>query len=175
MYGLENLASIPGTVGASPIQNIGAYGKQVDQYISSVEVFDPKTQNLLVFSRQDCHFGYRDSIFKQSTHKHLIVVAVTFELSNNPSIDCEYEPVASILRGLSTSPVPKDVYDIVREVRSSKLPDTVTHPNTGSTFKNPILSKKLYENIRTQYPNMPSYIQEDGLYKVPAGWLIETA
>lgn len=174
MYGLENLASIPGTVGASPVQNIGAYGKQVQDYIESVEVFDTISRTFHHISNQDCQFGYRESLFKKPQNKHLIIVAVVYLLSDDPVVDCMYDPVATILSERE-NPIPQDVYDIVEAVRASKLPDIHKYPNTGSTFKNPIIDKNLYNTLLVQYPDMPSYKQVDDRCKIPAGWLIDKA
>lgn len=175
--GLENLSLIPGTVGASPIQNIGAYGVEVKDHIESVEAFDIETLTLKTFYNDECHFGYRESVFKRNLRGKFIVTAVTFKLTKkNHELRISYGAIQQELMGKDIKkPTIQDISNAVINIRSSKLPDPKICPNTGSFFKNPIVSKEIYLELKQKYPEIPHYLVDDTLVKIPAGWLIEKA
>ncbi|MCB0409315.1 MAG: UDP-N-acetylmuramate dehydrogenase [Flavobacteriales bacterium] len=172
--GVENLSLIPGSVGASPMQNIGAYGVEVKDLIEEVEVLDLKNFSIKTFKNSECEFGYRTSIFKTSHKDKYFITAVTFRLSKKPNLNTSYGAIESELmnRGI-TKPSIKDVSDAVIAIRQSKLPDPAKIGNSGSFFKNPIVTVEELKNIQNEYENVPNYLQEDGTYKIAAGWLIE--
>ena len=173
--GIENLALIPGTVGAAPIQNIGAYGVELERVFHSLELFDMRDQSFKTFIRRDCRFGYRDSIFKQELKGDIIVTKVTFQLSmSNHTIHDSYSSLQSYLKGHNiTSPTIEDIYRAVIDIRTSKLPDPNLIGNAGSFFKNPIVNRDLFERLKSQNENMPFYEMNDDRVKIPAAWLIE--
>lgn len=172
--GVENLSLIPGSVGASPMQNIGAYGVEVKDLIDEVEVLDLKKLSIKTFKNSECEFGYRTSIFKTSHKDKYFITSVTFRLSKKPNLNTSYGAIESELmnRGI-TKPSIKDVSDAVIAIRQSKLPDPAKIGNSGSFFKNPIVTVEELKNIQNEYENVPNYLQEDGTYKIAAGWLIE--
>ena len=168
LCGLENLAGIPGSVGAAPIQNIGAYGVQVEEAIVSVEVYDREDSCSRVLSRADCCFGYRDSIFKGAYRNRMIVTKVSFALSD------QFAPITSYrdLRGANVT-TPLSMARLVTRVREEKLPNPTTTPNVGSFFKNPVLSKSAYEAFRLAHPGAPEGVPSGAGTKIHAAWLIE--
>lgn len=173
--GLENLSLIPGTVGAAPMQNIGAYGVEIEEIFVSLEAIDIHTGNLLTFEHQDCKFGYRDSIFKQEWKSKLCIISVTLKLtSHDHPIRNTYAALQEELdnKGI-TNPGIKDISAAVITIRQSKLPDPRELGNAGSFFKNPEISRDLLENIQKEYPGIPFWDIEDNMVKIPAGWLIE--
>lgn len=174
--GIENLSLIPGTVGAAPIQNIGAYGVELEEVFEWLMAVDINTGKRLRFEKGECKFGYRDSIFKNKLKGRVIVTQVVLKLSKNPRINRSYGAIESKLkeRGI-TDPTIEDISDIVIEIRNSKLPHPDTLGNAGSFFKNPVVEKEVYERIKEGYPELPGYPMEVGRIKVPAGWLIEEA
>ncbi len=177
--GLENLSLIPGTVGAAPIQNIGAYGLEVAERFHSLTAYDFATGCLVAFGRDDCRFGYRDSIFKQESW-HLggrfAITAVVFRLPKAWEPNIRYSDVASELAAREISaPRPRDVAAAVIAIRQRKLPDPAVLPNAGSFFQNPVVSGEFAARLRTAYPTLPCYPQPDGRVKLAAGWLIEQA
>lgn len=173
-FGLENLALIPGTVGASPIQNIGAYGVEMRDFFHSLTAWDADSGRLLTLSSDDCCFGYRNSVFKTSSGRRLVITSVTFRLSATPKIMIDYGDVRTILQDmLIEKPTPRDVFDAVCRIRRSKLPDPDVLPNVGSFFKNPILEADALARLRRGCPDVPQYAQNDGRAKVAAGWLID--
>jgi UDP-N-acetylmuramate dehydrogenase len=173
-YGVENLALIPGTVGAAPIQNIGAYGVEVKDVIEWVEFFrwdDKKVQRL---SHAECRFAYRDSIFKQELSGKGIIVSVGFRLHKQARLNTSYGAIEAELNHMGiSSPTPMDVAHAVMHIRRSKLPDPAFIGNAGSFFKNPTIPLEQYRELKSRFPEMPSYPVNDQLVKVPAGWLIE--
>jgi UDP-N-acetylmuramate dehydrogenase len=172
--GLENLSLIPGTVGASPIQNIGAYGLEIRDCFHSLTAFDFVTGELKIFQRQDCAFGYRDSIFKSGEQNRYVIVDVSFALAKQWQPRLAYGDVAKYLQDRDiAAPTPKDVSDAIISIRQSKLPDPAVIGNAGSFFKNPVVSSELRNQICQQHPNCVSYLQTNGEYKLAAGWLIE--
>lgn len=171
-FGLENLSLIPGTVGASPIQNIGAYGVEVKDFIEDVLVYDLHKGKLLTFTNEECHFSYRHSVFKNNPR--YIVVSVRFKLSNKPKLNLSYGDIAQKASALPTKPTPQDLRNIIINTRQSKLPDPQELGNVGSFFHNPILPREQVENLLIKHPGIPIFTTsnpED--IKISAGWLID--
>ncbi len=176
--GFENLALIPGSVGAAPMQNIGAYGVEIKQVVESVAYLDLETLELKYLDNAECKFGYRDSIFKQELKGKVIITEVTFVLSRDTAPNVSYEQLRVQLTSMGIIPEEatiNQVYDAVVAVRSSKLPDPKLIGNAGSFFKNPVLPNLQFEQLKSNYPEIPSYPDKEGFTKVPAGWLIEQA
>jgi len=173
-YGLENLSLIPGSVGASPLQNIGAYGVEIKDVFQQLEALNIQTGELKVFTAQECAFGYRDSVFKNAEKGKWIVVFVTFKLSKMPAVKIEYGTIKSVLEAHNiTSPTPLQVSQAVTAIRQAKLPDPKTLGSAGSFFKNPIITKAALEKLKKEHPEIPNFAESDSHFKVPAGWLIE--
>ncbi|MBX8565978.1 UDP-N-acetylmuramate dehydrogenase [Pseudomonas cichorii] len=173
--GLENLSLIPGTVGAAPMQNIGAYGVEIKDVFHSLTALDRQSGELCEFSLEDCRFGYRDSVFKQQPGRWLIL-RVRFTLQRAPSLHLEYGPVRQRLDDMGIKePTPFDVSRAICEIRSEKLPDPAVLGNAGSFFKNPLVTAGQSEAIKRNYPGVVGYPQADGRVKLAAGWLIEQA
>ncbi len=175
-YGIENLALIPGTVGAAPIQNIGAYGVELVEVFESLEALDIEKEEQKTFSKNDCHFGYRDSVFKGELKNKVVITNVRLKLSKVSKINTSYVALKDNLdrKGIS-QPTIKDVFNSVVEVRKSKLPDPDVIGNNGSFFKNPVIPVFHFDELKQQYPEMPSYPVTEHLVKIPAGWLIDKA
>jgi UDP-N-acetylmuramate dehydrogenase len=174
--GIENLSLIPGSVGAAPIQNIGAYGVELEDVFESLEAFMLDSKEIRTFSKSDCKFGYRDSIFKKELKGKAIITSVTFKLFRNGEVNTSYKALSDLLesKGLS-KPTIKDVSDAVIEIRQSKLPDPKEIGNTGSFFKNPVISVQQFDLLKSEFPELPSYPVTERLVKIPAGWLIDKA
>ena len=172
--GVENLSLIPGTVGASPIQNIGAYGVELKDVFESCTAFEIKTGQIKTFTFEDCHFGYRESIFKGELKGQYIITDVSFRLSSKPKINTSYGAIETELRqrGIE-SPDIADVSAAVSHIRVSKLPDPSTIGNAGSFFKNPVIEKYEFADIAAKFPDVVHYPTPDGKIKLAAGWLIE--
>lgn len=175
--GLENLSLIPGNVGASPIQNIGAYGVEIKDLFLNLRAFELETGEERVFSQEECQFGYRDSVFKREYRGRLIVVEVAFRLQKAPhSLNLEYGAIKDELSKAGiTDPTIRDVSNAVIAIRQSKLPDPAQIGNAGSFFKNPEVSKTQFDALKAIYSTMPGYVVDDATMKIPAGWLIEQA
>ena len=173
--GLENLSLIPGTVGAAPMQNIGAYGVEIKDVFAGLTALDRQTGELRDFSLEECNFAYRDSLFKQQPGRWLIL-RVRFKLDRAAHLHLEYGPVRQRLteQGIE-QPTPSDVSRAICSIRSEKLPDPAVLGNAGSFFKNPLVSAALVEQIKAQHPDLVAYAQPDGQVKLAAGWLIERA
>ena len=171
--GLENLASIPGTVGAAPIQNIGAYGVEVASRIESVMAWNVPESRMQTFSRRDCQFGYRDSFFKRAPAGTWIIVCVRFALPRCWSPVLGYPDLAHRPELAAADVSARKVFNAVVQVRRAKLPDPAVLPNAGSFFKNPVVSADRYGALLGQFPALVSYAQPDGTRKLAAGWLIE--
>lgn len=173
-YGLENLALIPGTVGAAPIQNIGAYGIELERFVSAVHGIDLVSTERFSLSAKECCFSYRDSIFKQALRDKVLITAVDLRLSRQASVELSYPALQAALqeRGLC-EPTPLEIFSAVVALRRSKLPDPAIEANAGSFFKNPQLDASQFLRLQQQFPQMPSYPLLDGGAKVPAAWLIE--
>ena len=171
-WGLENLSHIPGSVGATPIQNVGAYGVEVGDLIESVEVYDIKADTLRTFSVFDCQFGYRDSIFKTSEGRSVCIIAVTFRLHTKPSPRLTYVDLAERLSD-QTGLTPAQVRKEVCRIRAKKFPDWHTVGTAGSFFKNPIISNTQAKEIIKRYPELPVYALAGEQVKVPLGWILD--
>lgn len=175
--GMENLALIPGNVGTAPVQNIGAYGVELKDIFHSCEVMDLKTQKLKTMTLNDCRFSYRESVFKSTLASQYVITSVTFKLTNVTK-NTAYKPktsygdIQAALQLLGSASI-KNVAHAVINIRNSKLPDPAILGNSGSFFKNPIISKTQYENLQIKYNTMPHYPVSEHEVKVPAGWLIE--
>ncbi|MBN9336757.1 MAG: UDP-N-acetylmuramate dehydrogenase, partial [Chryseobacterium sp.] len=174
--GLENLSLIPGNVGTSPMQNIGAYGTEIKDVFESCKVLNLETLELETLNSGQCQFGYRDSIFKQEGKGKYVILEVTFRLTRKDhKIDVEYGAIQSELAKMGISnPTIQDVSKAVINIRQSKLPDPKVIGNAGSFFKNPTISASQFENLKQNFENIPGYPNGD-FVKVPAGWLIEQA
>ena len=166
--GLENLALIPGTVGAAPIQNIGAYGREVADFIETVDAVEIGSGKPLQFSNQACQFGYRDSVFKQQWANRCLITAVTFELPKQWQAQINYA-------GLDTldKPDAATIFAEVIRVRQQKLPDPAVQGNAGSFFKNPVVAAQVFNTLQHDFVSIPHYVQADGQIKIPAAWLID--
>ncbi|WP_333600232.1 UDP-N-acetylmuramate dehydrogenase [Flavobacterium sp.] len=175
--GLENMSLIPGNVGTTPVQNIGAYGTEIKDTFVSCEAMNIATQDMKTFSKEECHFGYRESIFKHEAKDQFIITSVVFRLTKrNHKINTSYGDITKELEKQNvTTPTLKDVSNAVIAIRQSKLPDPKELGNSGSFFKNPIIPKVDYDKIHAHHPNMPHYVVSETQVKVPAGWLIEQA
>ena len=174
--GLENLSLIPGTVGAAPMQNIGAYGVEIKDVFVSLEAIHKQTLELRTFELEECAFGYRESVFKHELKDQYFITSVTFKLQKFPTLHVDYGAISQTLEAKQIrKPSIKDVSDAVIEIRQSKLPNPEEIGNSGSFFKNPVISGELFEQIQKEYPEIPSYPAGYDEVKVPAGWLIEKA
>lgn len=175
--GLENLSLIPGNVGTCPIQNIGAYGVEVKDTITKVEALHIETGKLVQFSNEECKFGYRNSIFKNEVKGNYIITSVSFKLTKqNHNFNTSYGAIETELTSKNiTKPNLKNISDAVIAIRKSKLPDPKEIGNSGSFFKNPVITKAHFLTLQKTYPEIPSYIVSENQVKVPAGWLIEKA
>jgi len=172
--GVENLSLIPGCVGASPMQNIGAYGVEIKDVFHELTAFDLETGAIKKFSKTDCEFGYRESVFKRKFKNKYIIVDVSFVLSKKPSLSTHYGAINDELKKLGiTNPGIKDVSNAVIAIRQSKLPDPTIIGNAGSFFKNPEIPAKQHDTLKQNFPNLVSYPLENGQFKLAAGWLIE--
>lgn len=170
--GIENLALIPGTVGASPIQNIGAYGVEVKDTIDSVRYWDQERNLFQEIDNAGCRFGYRDSIFKNELKGRIVVCSVVFRLAKNPVLNTAYGAILDELAAMGQEPNVVSIAQAVINIRRSKLPDPAVTGNAGSFFKNPVISIAEFEALKAAHPGIPSFIAPEGV-KVPAGWLIE--
>lgn len=173
--GIENLSLIPGNVGTSPMQNIGAYGVEIKDVFFELDALDIKTNTLKTFSKEVCNFGYRESFFKKEGKGKYIIVSVTFKLTKSEhKLNTDYGAIqAELEKNKITNPSITDVSNAVITIRQSKLPDPKEIGNSGSFFKNPVISKAHFENLKVNYPKIPHYLLPDDLVKIPAGWLIE--
>ncbi|MFI3248073.1 MAG: UDP-N-acetylmuramate dehydrogenase [Rikenellaceae bacterium] len=176
LWGAENLSLIPGKTGAAPIQNIGAYGVEICDFLKSVEYFDPLTLQVKQIKAADCNFGYRDSIFKRELKGQVIVTAIEIVLSKVENPQLHYADLVQRVsqRGGATL---RNIRDVICEIRNEKLPDTTKVGNAGSFFKNPIVSISELEELKLKYPNIPSYPigADSSNVKLAAGWLIDQA
>lgn len=173
-YGLENLVRIPGLVGASPVQNIGAYGIEVETFFEDLEAIDLETGELRRFAKDACGFGYRTSRFKTEPRDRFLITAVTFRLLRSPCLRTDYEALSRELGSLSgKSLTARAVADAVDRIRQRKLPDPGTIGNVGSFFKNPVVDASAAETLCADFPDLPFYPSPGGGRKVAAGWLIE--
>ena len=170
-FGLENLALIPGSVGAAPVQNIGAYGVEIAQMIECVHVVDVRSGDIRALTADECCFSYRDSLFKTSEGKHLIIWAVDLRLSKRPVVNTSYPALREAVPHHTATPF--DVLTAVIAVRQSKLPDPSVEANVGSFFKNPIVDRVTAEHLKGDYPDMPQYPVDANTVKLSAAWMID--
>lgn len=171
LYGLQNLALIPGLVGASPVQNIGAYGVEVGEFIHAVEVYDRKLKKFDSIPASDCHFSYRHSIFKDDPTRY-VITHVTFKLLKQANLKLNYGDLKAAVGDNLTA---ENLQQQVIRIRQSKLPDPKEFPNVGSFFKNPIVNQQVFDQIAVHFPNLPHYPQANDQVKMAAGWLIDQA
>ena len=169
--GLENLALIPGTVGAAPIQNIGAYGVEIGEYIDSVKAFDSKSYAFVTLTKEACQFAYRDSYFRQNPHR-FIVTKVVFKIPKQWQARIHYADLAKQFSG-NLNPSPEEIFLAVCKIRTQKLPDPKMIGNAGSFFQNPIVPNEQYKTLLHKYPGLVSYPDALGKRKLAAGWLID--
>jgi UDP-N-acetylmuramate dehydrogenase len=172
--GLENLSLIPGCVGASPMQNIGAYGAEIKDVFESLEAYDLTTGEKKIFTAPECEFGYRESVFKNRFKDKYLIASVTFRLKKNAVLNTSYGAINEQLTAMHvTAPTIRDVSEAVINIRSSKLPDPKKIGNAGSFFKNPEVSAVKYHSLKEKFPLLVAYPLSNGNYKLAAGWLIE--
>lgn len=174
LHGLENLALIPGTVGAAPIQNIGAYGVELQQFFVELEAFDLSSGERRHYNSEQCEFAYRDSIFKHTLNQRAVVLSVTLQLHESTATNTSYPALREQLGSEQASP--RQVFDAVCRIRSAKLPNPDELGNAGSFFKNPLVSLAKYQQLKSRYPDIPMYqTEEQGLVKIPAAWMLDAA
>jgi len=176
-YGLENLALIPGTVGAAPVQNIGAYGVEVESFIEQVECFDLRKGEFTCLSHHDCRFAYRDSFIKRAGQGNYVVTSVDFMLHKQQQLVLNYKPLLEYFAGQSKVTA-QQLFDRVCQIRTEKLPNPVQLANAGSFFKNPLITANHYQNLKQSFPGLVAFPVDGGehkMFKVAAGWLIEKA
>ena len=171
-YGLENLSLIPGNAGAAPIQNIGAYGVELSDRFHSLHAVDLASGEIVTLDREQCHFGYRDSIFKGELRDRLLITQINLSLTKQPQLVLDYPALRDQL-GAAHDTTPLQVSEAVCALRSSKLPDPAKIANAGSFFKNPVIAQAQFKGLRAAYPQLPAFPQSNGDIKIPAGWLIE--
>ena len=175
-HGVENLAHIPGKVGAAPVQNIGAYGMELKDSFAECEAIDLATGETKVFIKEECHFGYRESIFKHELKGQYVITSVDFLLKKEAPLHLEYGNIKAYLEQNGIEhPTLQQLHDAICAIRDAKLPDVKQIGSAGSFFKNPVISIEQFEDLQQQYPNVPHYPDTEGMVKVPAGWLIEQA
>ena len=175
-HGVENLAYIPGKIGAAPIQNIGAYGMELKDSFLQCEAINMATGETKVFNKAECHFGYRESIFKGELKGRYVITTVDFLLKKEAPLHLEYGNIKAYLEqnGIE-NPTLQQLHDAICAIRDAKLPDVKQIGSAGSFFKNPIIEREQFEALLKEYPTMPHYDEPNGKVKVPAGWLIEQA
>lgn len=174
-YGLQNLALIPGTVGAAPIQNIGAYGVELESVFIELECVEIEFAKTRVFDKELCQFAYRDSVFKNQLRDKVVITSVTLKLQKQASNNLSYPALRQYFENLNVEhPLPGQVFNVVCKIRNSKLPNPTEIPNAGSFFKNPIISEQHYQNLIKQHPDIVAFPVDGGI-KLAAGWLIERA
>ena len=175
-HGVENLAHIPGKVGAAPVQNIGAYGMELKDSFLQCEAINLYTGESKVFTKEDCRFGYRESVFKNELKGKFVITSVDFLLKKEAPLHLEYGNIKTYLEqnGIER-PTLQQLHDAICAIRDTKLPDVKQIGSAGSFFKNPVIERTQYEALLKDYPTMPHYDEPNGKVKVPAGWLIEQA
>jgi UDP-N-acetylmuramate dehydrogenase len=172
--GVENLSLIPGNIGASPMQNIGAYGVEIKDVFHELEAYHLQEQQLTRFSLQDCAFGYRESVFKNKYKGQFVITSVTYRLNKIPAFNTKYGAIRQELDAMGARDLSiQTISEAVIRIRSSKLPDPKMIGNAGSFFKNPIVEQAKFSVLEKKYPGIPSFPADEGFIKVPAGWLIE--
>jgi UDP-N-acetylmuramate dehydrogenase len=172
LSGIENLALIPGSVAASPVQNIGAYGMEVKDTITKVHTIDIEERTKKVFNNKECKFKYRDSIFKSELKNKIVITKVEFKLSKTALNIISY---GNIKKELKKEPSPMNIAEVIIKIRQQKLPDPIKIGNSGSFFKNPVISLRKFKKIKKKFPEIVSYKVTENKIKIAAGWLIEDA
>lgn len=173
--GIENLSLIPGTVGAAPIQNIGAYGVEAKDSIQAITAFDTQLKKWVVLQNKDCHFDYRNSLFKQEKNRY-IITEVQFSLQKQPNLRTDYGAIREVLHNKQIKQASiEDISNAIIEIRTAKLPDPLVLGNAGSFFKNPTVSLELFNQLKQSHANIVAFPISDTQYKLAAGWLIEQA
>jgi UDP-N-acetylmuramate dehydrogenase len=174
LTGIEAMSAIPGTVGASPVQNIGAYGQEVSDVITQIEAYDTQSETMVTLSPEDCQFGYRNSIFRGEAYERYVITSVTMKLWKIPPSPPFYAALQTYLDSQNiTQYTPQNIRDAVMAIRFAKLPDPSEFPNSGSFFKNAVIDSWQYNELIKHYPDMPAYTMSDNKQKIPSGWLIE--
>ena len=173
-FGLENLSLIPGSVGSAPVQNIGAYGVELKDHFAWADAWDLQLKKQVRLTFEDCKFGYRSSIFKHEARGRYIITHVVFRLKKTPEMKLNYGNVGSVFAAAGGSS-PMDLREIIISIRKQKLPDPEQYGNAGSYFKNPMVDHTIYESLRRDYPEIPSFMGIENQIKIPAAWLIEQA
>jgi len=174
--GIENLSLIPGNTGTAPMQNIGAYGVEIKETFIELEALEISSGKIVKFNNSDCEFGYRESVFKNKMKNQYIILNITLELKKNPVLNINYGDVKAILESQNIkNPGIKELSNAIISIRQSKLPDPKKIGNSGSFFKNPIVSLNQLELIKKKYPNVVNYEINENEFKIAAGWLIERA
>ena len=172
--GIENMSLIPGSCGAAPMQNIGAYGVELKDVFDSLEAYHIQDKARVVFSHQDCAFGYRESVFKHLLRDQFVITSIVLRLQKKPIFHTAYGAIRQELEKMQISALSvKAISDAVIRIRSSKLPDPAKVGNAGSFFKNPSITNEEHDRLKDQYPQLVSFANNDGSYKLAAGWLIE--
>ncbi|NQY67182.1 MAG: UDP-N-acetylmuramate dehydrogenase [Flavobacteriales bacterium] len=172
--GIENLSLIPGNVGASPMQNIGAYGVEVKDVITNVEAIDLTDGIIRNFTNSECDFGYRSSVFKKELKGKYLIAAVTFKLQKEPTFNTSYGAINAELERMGNAELSvQNISKAICNIRSSKLPDAKITGNAGSFFKNPVIEQSIFKTIETSFPDIAHYNQDNGMVKLAAAWLIE--
>lgn len=172
-WGIENLSRIPGSVGATPVQNVGAYGVELCSVLESVSVYDMHTGETKRLAADACAFGYRDSMFKHEAGKRYVILDVTFRLSRIAAPILHYRDLAEWFSHLSAAPSISAIRDAVSAIRQKKFPDWNAVGTAGSFFKNPVITRDQYQDLRAAYPDLPGHEQTDGTVKVPLGWVLD--
>lgn len=174
LHGLENLSGIPGTVGSAPVQNIGAYGAEIKDILNAVEILDATSGEIFFLSRDECQLSYRDSIFKKTKGKHLVVLSVTFLLKKNAPLITSYRDIQTSLEKFQIkNPTVSDIRRIVLAIRTRKLPSLDTYGTAGSFFKNVILGEKEADTLQERFPAMPLFQLSSGRKKIPTAWILD--
>jgi len=175
LYGIENLSGIPGSVGATPIQNIGAYGRDVGSVISWVEALNTETMEVELLTNNQCQFDYRDSLFKKKEGSKYIVTEVGFKLSSSGIPNISYRDLTNYFNNNDVRPSLESVRNAVLNIRAGKFPDLNHHGCGGSFFKNPVITRNQLRNLQSKFKDMPHYSHENGTYKIPLAWVLEHA
>jgi UDP-N-acetylmuramate dehydrogenase len=173
LAGVENLSLIPGNVGASPMQNIGAYGVEIKDVFHDLEAFHIKSRKVVTFTHADCKFGYRESVFKNKHKGEYVILSVTYRLNKIPHFNTSYGAIENELQRMNAGVSIQSISRAVINIRTSKLPDPAQIGNAGSFFKNPTITEKQFDELKKEHPGVPAYPQGGGKVKVAAGWLIE--
>ncbi len=176
LSGIEALSAIPGTAGAAPVQNIGAYGQEISETLVSLDAYDMQADEYVVLQNADCNFSYRNSIFRSTAIGRYVITAITLKLSKDAPKPPFYQAVQDYFDANNiTLFTPQIIRDAVMKIRADKLPNPVERPNTGSFFKNAIIENWQLKDLKNTYPDIPTYDLPDGRFKIPTGWLIEQA